>query len=142
MQDIIDRKIRELTTPSAEVARKDVILGLIQEQLETATEPLAKALNETLKLVKSTRLTNDWHKFVLHFNDVHPQFFDKLQARFPNLSDNDLRVCAYIKMKLTNKETAQLLNISSKGLETARYRLEKKTNLNADEDLSIIIRDF
>ncbi len=97
MQDVIDRKIRELTTLSAEVARKNEILSEIQEKLQTAdSQPLSESLNETLKIVKNAQRNEDyWSKFVLHFNDVHPQFFEKLQMMYPSLSDNDLKVCVY-----------------------------------------------
>ncbi len=141
MQDIIDHKVRELTILSAEIARKNEILSDIQKRLATSKNVSAKSVNEMVRIIKNTQRNDEyWSKFVLHFNDVHPRFFEKLQMQYPNLSDNDLKVCAYIKMKLSNKETAQLLNISYKGLETSRYRLKKKMNLNADNDLNTIIR--
>ncbi|HEU0226802.1 MAG TPA: LuxR C-terminal-related transcriptional regulator, partial [Arachidicoccus soli] len=55
---------------------------------------------------------------------------------FPNLTAQDLRLAAYLKMNLTTKEIAPLLNISTRGVEIKRYRLRKKMNLDEHENLS------
>lgn len=88
------------------------------------------------------RLDKQWGKFKLHFEEVHPNFFSVLEQKFPSLSENELRVCAYIKMRLNNTEIMSLLNLAPKGLETARYRIKKQMKLSKKEDLNEFIRSI
>ena len=69
------------------------------------------------------------------FDLIHNNFMKKLNERHPNLSLNERIMCAYLKMNLSTKEIAPLLNISVRGVETLRYRLRKKMNLTRDESL-------
>jgi DNA-binding CsgD family transcriptional regulator len=79
---------------------------------------------------------DDWEVFEQNFNKVHEAFFQKLIARFPNLTPGDLKLAACLKMNLTSKEIAPLLNISLRGVENKRYRLRKKLDLPNDENLT------
>ncbi len=74
--------------------------------------------------------------FETYFEDVHADFFKRLKEKFPQLSPNDLRLCAYIRMNISTKEIATLFNISYRGVEIHRYRLRKKLNLSRDINLS------
>ncbi len=78
---------------------------------------------------------DEWKVFEYNFNQVHEEFFKQLKSKFPNLTHKDLKICAYIKMNLTTKEIAPLLNISTRGVETQRYRLKRKLNLDSDRNL-------
>jgi ligand-binding sensor domain-containing protein/DNA-binding CsgD family transcriptional regulator len=77
--------------------------------------------------------------FETYFEEVHKEFFEKLKERFPDLTANDLRLCAYIKMNISTKEIASLLNISYRGVEISRYRLRKKMQLSRETNLSIFL---
>lgn len=78
----------------------------------------------------------DFKVFQSNFDIVHQDFFKQLDERFPNLSRNDKVLCAYLKMNLSSKEIAPLLNITVRGVEVNRYRLRKKMNLDRDINLS------
>ncbi|WP_431217544.1 helix-turn-helix transcriptional regulator [Puia sp. P3] len=60
----------------------------------------------------------------------------KLKARFPNLTNSDLKVCAYLQLNLSTKEIAQLMNISVRGVDISRYRLRKKFQLSRQQSLN------
>lgn len=77
--------------------------------------------------------------FETNFEKVHHYFFQNLRQQFPNLSQRELRLCAFIKMNLSNKEISPLLNISVRGVETARYRVRKKMNLEHEENLTAFL---
>lgn len=79
---------------------------------------------------------DEWKVFEYNFNQVHEEFFKELKIRYPKLTHKDLKICAYIKMNLTTKEIAPLLNISTRGVETQRYRLKRKLNLESDKNLT------
>ena len=69
------------------------------------------------------------------FDIIHNNFMLHLQAKYPDLSVNERMMCAYLKMNLSTKEIAPLLNMSIRGVETLRYRLRKKFDLSRDENL-------
>jgi DNA-binding CsgD family transcriptional regulator len=78
----------------------------------------------------------DWHIFERSFNESHENFFKKLKQEFPDLVPNDLKLCAYLRLNMSSKEIASLLNISTRGVEIRRYRLRKKLGIPTDKNLS------
>jgi DNA-binding CsgD family transcriptional regulator len=65
-----------------------------------------------------------------------------MKTKFPGLSSTDLKLCAYLRLNLTSKEIAQLLNISLKGVEISRYRVRKKLNLSTEVHLYDFLIDI
>jgi FixJ family two-component response regulator len=78
----------------------------------------------------------DLEAFQDSFDAVHHDFFQILNTRYPDLTNKDRVLCAYIKMNLLSKEIAPLLNISVRGVEIRRYRLRKKLGLDEKENLA------
>ena len=78
----------------------------------------------------------DWNFLENSFNEAHENFFKKLKADHPELVPNDLKLCAYLRMNMSSKEIASLLNISLRGVEIRRYRLRKKFNLLHNDNLT------
>lgn len=76
------------------------------------------------------------------FDIVHDNFIKRLRERYPDLNSNEIMLCAYLRMNLSTKEIAPLLNISTRGVETIRYRLRKKLSLERDASLSSFITSF
>ena len=74
-------------------------------------------------------------KFEEQFDLVHNKFINKLRIKHPDLSVSELKMCTYLKMDLSSKEIAPLLNLSVRGVETLRYRLRKKLDLNREDNL-------
>jgi DNA-binding CsgD family transcriptional regulator len=73
--------------------------------------------------------------FEIQMDELHQDFFRKLKEKYPELSNNDLRWCAYLKIGLNSKEIADILNIQPSSAYISRSRLRKKLNLDAEEDL-------
>jgi AraC family chitin signaling transcriptional activator len=97
---------------------------------------LSPKMRSILKRIdKELKETYDWVKFEFHFKKSNPDFFNKLNDLHPYLTPNDIRICAFIKLNIPNKQMASLLNINPKSLEMTRYRLRKKLNLNPGTDL-------
>jgi CheY-like chemotaxis protein len=142
LQSVIDTQNRELSTIALQMAQKNELLEGVVKNFQ----PLATKDTSVRKFLKTLQnglnLDNQWGKFKLHFEKVHPHFFTRLQKKYPVLSPNELKLCAYIKMNLSTKETMQILNISKKGLETARYRIKKKMCLTPQDDLPKLIQRF
>lgn len=143
----MEYKNRELATSTLLIHRKNEVLTNIQGELNTFQSQVPKKLNKNIlsikKIIKENRnLEEDWKQLKLHFNEVHPGFFDILQQRFTSLSQNDLRLCAYIRINLANKEIARILNVEFRSVQVAKYRLKKKMNLTKEEDLGEFIRQI
>ena len=137
---------RELATQILHSSQKQNLLDDIDFDLQILKKKYPQALDDLGKISRKIRennyLDNSWDSFKLHFEQVHPSFFIKLLDKHHNLRQGNLKQCAYIRIGLSNKEVAQLLNISSKGVEMARYRLKKKLNLAPENSLIDYLFEF
>ena len=79
---------------------------------------------------------DEWINLKKHFNVIHTEFLDELnQITSPLLSESEIRHCVFMKLHMHTKEIARLMNIDPKSVQTSRYRLKKKMNLNENIDL-------
>ena len=76
-----------------------------------------------------------WNLFKEAFENTDQDFFKKIKELHSGLSPNDLKLCAYLRLNLSSKEIAPMLNISPRSVEVKRYRLRKKMNLEAKTGL-------
>jgi DNA-binding CsgD family transcriptional regulator len=97
---------------------------------------LHSPIKKILKKINS-HLTDkdDWLTFELHFRSAHSDFFENLRAKHPNLSSNEIKLSAYLKLNLSSKEIASLMNISIRSVEQGRWRLRSKLNLPKENGL-------
>ncbi|MEM8909571.1 MAG: hypothetical protein AAGD05_17115, partial [Bacteroidota bacterium] len=147
LQTELDYQNRKLSSNLMLSSQLTQLLYSIRESLQELEADVSTKgktrINRMLKEIdRSIDLDEDWRKFKLHFEEVHPDFFTKLLHRFPRLNPRQLRHCAYIKLGLSSKETAQLLNVAPKSIEMARYRLKKKLLLKKEERLSVFIQSI
>ena len=103
-------------------------------------QQVLKKLHRSIRTNRQSR--NEWDDFNKHFGNVHSDFFNKLRKLYPQLSSNDYRHCALIKMNLSLKESADILGVDHKSIKTARYRMRKKMGLPESEKLKDIIADL
>lgn len=140
----IEIKNRELSTLSINAMNKNEMLHTLSEKLTNlkfkTQEEIEQSVFELEQQIKrSFNLDKDWETFQRHFTNVHPDFFSQLKSKFPKLSSNDLRICAYMKMNLSTKEISTLMHIAPKSTRMNKYRLKKKLNLSDGEDLQEFI---
>lgn len=91
---------------------------------------------------KKAQQNESWENFELHFNKVHNDFLQRIKEEFPDLSQRDIRLCAYLRLNLSSKEIAQLMGISIRSVESLRYRVRKKTNLTSDKSLADFLLSY
>ncbi|MCU4162821.1 ligand-binding sensor domain-containing protein [Carboxylicivirga caseinilyticus] len=111
---------------------KDKISGITS----LASDRVAKKLNGLISFIENEIEDQDWENFELRFDQSHNNFLKKLKEEFPNLSPKDLKICAYLKMNMSSKEIAQILNMSVRGVENARYRVRKRIGLDSSINLT------
>jgi len=135
----LELKSVELSSVTMNSFQKNELLQELGTKLnEVKDKSITKsdAIKELENIVKhGLNLDNNWSIFQKHFNNVHPNFFKVLNTDFPNLTNNDLKACAYIRMNLTSKEVSTLTNVEPKSVKMHRYRLKKKLSLQKEDDL-------
>ncbi len=110
----------------------------IEEDLRNLKQiPEIKKVLQKISIDKS--LEKEWNNFKNYFSNVHSDFQKQIDSRQIQLTENERRICSLIKVNLTNREIASLLNINEKSVRMSKYRLKKKLNLSEQEDLKEFI---
>ena len=146
----LKHKSQEVANMMMSVAQKNDALQNVKRELQNiltlvshGNHEARKAITELQgKVVIDIKSDEVLKRVEEEFDIVHDNFMKKLRERFPDLNNNEVMLCAYIKMNLSTKEMAPLLNISPRGVETIRYRLRKKLGLERDASLSAFISSF
>jgi len=134
-----EKKSREiLSIEILNTHKNDTFLNIQKLVNQYKSDKKDTILHEIYHQIKNNnRIQNDWEAFKLHFEEVHPVFFDKLKEKYPDLTQNNLKLCAYIKIGFSNKEIASLLNVDSYSVKRAKIRLKKKMNIDMGTEFSI-----
>ncbi len=134
LQSEVENKSNELIYSTSNVIKLNEILTSIKSDLEPVNDqPVIKRVIKTIN--QKLNKNSDWETFQEAFNHADRDFLNKLKASHPSLTPHDLRLCTYLRLNLTSKEIAPLLNISSRSVEIKRYRLRKKMNLEHESSL-------
>jgi len=139
---------KELANQAMDLIQKNKFLSKIKEELEktkvVSSDELSREKISSLigKIDKDIDRKKQWEVFETAFDDVHEDFLNRLKARFPTLTPKELRLCAYLRMNISTKEIAPLMNISIRGVEICRYRVRKKLNIDRDTNLTSLIIDL
>ncbi|MBL6446684.1 tetratricopeptide repeat protein [Fulvivirga sp. 29W222] len=134
----LEMKEQELSGLSMNMLVKTNTLKLIKEKISTGNgsynAEAIKAIDNNLKFDK------EWDVFKLHFEKVHQGFFDRLSKTCPNITPNEQRLCAYLKMNFSTKEVSRIANVSVSAIDKSRQRLRKKLNIDSKENLVSFIQ--
>ncbi|MBC3539208.1 triple tyrosine motif-containing protein [Rufibacter sediminis] len=141
LQSELASKSRELANSALNIVSKNELLINIREEILQLKDQSGKKLGDDQlkriqKVIKDGMTEDyDWNLFESSFNEAHENYFKKLKCRHGDLTPNDLKLCAYLRMNMNSKEIASLLNITLRGVEIRRYRLRKKLNLDHERNL-------
>ncbi len=131
----VQTKSSEVAGKSLSIAKQSEIIEKIQYILDNETD-INRLKSEIKKSIKINAINkNEWETFESNLNQMHNEFIINLNKKYPNLTSKDVKLCVYLKMNLSSKEIAPLMNISYRGVELHRYRLRKKLGLIQDENL-------
>lgn len=135
LREVVDSKNRELAISTMSIIKKNEFLNAIKDKLKDINDnPQVKSVISTID--KNINNSDDWKFFEDAFNNADKDFLKKIKSTHPELTANDLRLCAYLRLNLSSKEIAPLLNISVRSVEVKRYRLRKKLNLPHKDGLA------
>ena len=142
LQIDIESKNRDLAISTMSLIKKNEFLNDIKNELKNKKEN-DQDLKKVIKIIdKNLNNTDDWKLFEEAFNNADKDFLKHIKSIHPSLTPNDLRLCAYLRLNLTSKEIAPLLNISYRSVEVKRYRLRKKINLPHESSLTSYILEL
>ena len=142
LEEEIRHKNQELASTTMHLVQRSEMIHKLRNQLEKLNKDLQEAtakkqVEGLIRLLsQDDELAREWDQFAHHFDQVHSDFLKRLKVQFPQLTSNDQKLCAYLRMNLTTKEIAPLMNISVRGVEVGRYRLRKKLDLDTSVDLN------
>tara|TARA_R110002012_G_C11664203_1_gene612505 strand:+ start:614 stop:2512 length:1899 start_codon:yes stop_codon:yes gene_type:complete len=138
----LEFKKKELTIHALNLARKNETLENLKHKAQELKEKenIGAGYNQLIRSINFDLQDDDnWENFSRYFEEVHKDFNKNIKIKYPEVSSNELRLLALLKMNLSSKEIASILNISAEGIKKARYRLRKKLNLTTEDSLQDLI---
>jgi ligand-binding sensor domain-containing protein/DNA-binding CsgD family transcriptional regulator len=141
LESEIKFKNSELASSAMHLVKKGELLSKIRGELTQMMKDIEnpQAVAELKKMIKTLNeeesIDAEWENVTKHFDIVHADFVKQVKNRHPGITPNELKLCAYLRMNLTTKEIAQLMNISVRGVEISRYRLRKKLQISTEVNL-------
>jgi tetratricopeptide (TPR) repeat protein/DNA-binding CsgD family transcriptional regulator len=139
-------KNKELTTSVMYQLKKNNFIWKISEKLKgialNLTPENRKSVKSIVKEMEGNMSKESWEEFEFRFNEVHNDFYDNLLRDFPDLTPNELKLCAFLKLNMTTKDIATITYQSTHSITVARYRLRNKLKLERDENLVSFLSKF
>ncbi|MEO1253791.1 MAG: hypothetical protein AAFY41_02725 [Bacteroidota bacterium] len=142
-EEALSAKERELATMAMASLEKNNLLTELEQKVsfieKRMDDDVKLSLREMRKTISSSiALDDSWDSFIHRFEDVHPQFFDRLKHENPNLTINDLKLSAYLKIGMSNKEIANVSHLTLGSVKSSINRLKKKLELGPSDS----VRDY
>nr|WP_298997707.1 tetratricopeptide repeat protein [uncultured Allomuricauda sp.] len=135
-------KKKELTTHALHLAKKNEVLEGLKQKAEELkeNEESKKGYQQLIRTINfDLQDDNNWENFARYFEEVHKDFNSNVKSKYPQVTSNELRLLALLKMNLSSKEIASILNISPEGIKKARYRLRKKLDITTEDSLQDLV---
>ncbi|MDC6388388.1 tetratricopeptide repeat protein [Maribacter sp. PR1] len=145
-QQEIEHKQKELASQTLHLVQKNTFIQELMENLENIKNSPEKFKMEFRRIVMLLKKENasdkDWEVFKSYFADVHNDFDQKLKTIYPDISEKEIRLAAFLRMNLTTKEIAATLNVLPDSILKSKYRLKKKLGLDKDTDLGTFLNSL
>ncbi|MFV0468037.1 MAG: helix-turn-helix transcriptional regulator, partial [Dysgonomonas sp.] len=152
LQYELRHKSQELASSTMNLIRKNEMLQSIIDNISKVSGELKKntdlnvILSQLSKMERSIKQNieqdDNWKRFEENFDLVYENYLKRLSETYPGLSVSDKKLCAYLKMDLTSKDIAQLMNMTVRSIEMNRYRLRKKLDLDREVNLGEFLQRF
>ena len=140
--DINDSNTKLLSSTAQMVRKNEFLIEIksdLKQEVDNKTQQTRKLVN---KIERELESEDYWTSFKYYFDKVDSGFVSSIIAKFPDLTQNDIKLCSLIRINLSTKEIASIMNISVRGVEKSRYRLKKRLNLSSEQSLTKFIRTY
>jgi DNA-binding CsgD family transcriptional regulator len=143
----LEQKNRELSSRILHAINKNEAMTNIINELEKIKEKQPGDFHHCFVKVNqivrdNINIDKDWDQFKLHFEEVNPGFFHNLRQNHPQLSQNELKLCAYYRINLGTKEIAKMLNVTPSAVQKSRHRLRKKMDIPSKTEMPEFMSRF
>ncbi|MFH1160419.1 MAG: tetratricopeptide repeat protein, partial [bacterium] len=143
----LEEQNRKLAATALQITGKNKILTDILEEVDKTRKEGVADTEACFRQIKRTvnanlNLDKDWQQFKRHFEEVHPDFFIRLNQRYPDLTSGEQKICAYYRINLNTNEIAQILNVTISGVQKSRHRLRKKMRIDSATELAEFMLTF
>jgi tetratricopeptide (TPR) repeat protein len=136
----LKHKNNQLANSTLSLIHKNEVLGTLKEKIKSNSN---EKNGEIISYINQNMdMDNDWKKFKIEFEEVHPAFFKQLNDTWPDLSETYIKICAYLRIDLSSREIADLLHVTVAAVNKNRQRLRKKLNLEAEADLCEFLKQI
>lgn len=133
MKSELDFKRKELTQMALYIHQQNEVLESLKDELSGLKSGEARKLERDLE--QKLNIAKQREAFEMNVDLMNEDFYHRLDSQFPNITENDKKLCAMVRLGLSSKEIASIINISPKSVDMSRYRLRKKLNLEAETEL-------
>ncbi len=142
LQDELSYKNKEMTANVMSLMKKNEMLSeitqrLIQIENNAVKTETKEAIRKVGAEIENSTNEKIWEEFEMRFKQVHSEFYENLIHKFPELSPNEQRLCAFLRLNLSTKEISNITGQSSRAIEMARFRLRKKLGISS-QDINLI----
>ena len=136
----LNKRDQEITDNQIYIAEMKKIFQNTKQTIEVVIPQSPRHVSEKLSSLLQTLKPSLHYQlpsagFEIQFQKTHPNFYKEIKTDFPTLTRNELKHCAFVKVNLSNKEIAKIINVSPKSVVMAQYRLKKKLKLPANQNL-------
>jgi DNA-binding CsgD family transcriptional regulator len=141
LQTEILHKKKQLASTTMHLVEKTEFVNSVKSELEQVLENKSEDENHRLikrvirQIDKNIADDNNWEEFEHHFDEVHHGFLKRMRKNYPTITPQEIRLSAYLRMNMTTKEIANLLKVSVRAVEMARFRLRRRLDLDKEENL-------
>lgn len=142
LEQELEYKNKEMTSNVMSLMKKNEILSKIANKLlfvekEATKQEVKSIIHQLSREIQKTTDKEIWDEFELRFNQVHLEFHENLMKEFPELSPNEQRLCAFLRLNMSTKDISNLTGQSAKAIDIARFRLRKKLGIS-NFDINLI----
>jgi len=135
----LEFRTKELATNVMYMARTSEFISGISEKLLKSKMYFTKDNQEVIhKIITELQGYVDqdtWAEFEIRFQQVHNDFYTKVNDMHPDLTANEKKLCAFLRLNMTTKEISAITYQSVNSIIVARSRLRKKLGIERDENL-------
>ncbi|HVK47560.1 MAG TPA: tetratricopeptide repeat protein [Pseudobacter sp.] len=149
LQDKLKYKDAELKNYALYISQRNELvrsfiddLSAQKQESEGKKEELTRFNKMIQKFQHDLDINKEAQDFNMSVDEIHKDFFFNLLQKYPELTENERRLCAQIRLNLSIKDIASLNNISVKSAEMARYRLRKQFSLEHGDNLNDFLKQF
>lgn len=136
----VEAKQSKLSASVLQSAHKNQFLADLKGQLQKL-EAQPNEIRKVIRAIDGELNQEDyWEQFQITFKQTHQEFVQQLEKRHPDITNNDVRLCCFIRMGMSNAEVATILNITVNGVEQSKYRLKRKMGLEKEVSLNDYIK--